>query len=120
MIQACFKIMQKKQLYNFRWDKARRAFLAKNPLCVMCQAHHLIHPATVVDHIIPHRLRFAQTTEEVTAAQKRFWDEKNWQPLCVQHHNTTKQRMEKGNKGYGCDENGIPNHPNSHWYQGKK
>jgi len=120
MIQAYFKIMQKKQLYNFLWDKARRAFLARNPLCAMCQANNFINPATVVDHIVPHRLRFAKTTEEVTAAQKRFWDEYNWQPLCVQHHNTTKQRMEKGNKGYGCDENGMPSDPDSHWYQGKK
>ncbi|WP_341538077.1 HNH endonuclease [Sodalis glossinidius] len=78
----------------------------------MCLESDLINPATVVDHIVPHRLHFAQTAEKVKTAQKRFWDEKNWQPLCVQHHNTTKQRMEKGNKGFGCDENGMPSNPN--------
>ncbi len=34
-------------------------------------------PATVVDHIIPHR-----------GDQKLFWDENNWQGLCEHHHNT--------------------------------
>lgn len=108
-------LMKKTQLYNSRWDKTRRAFLARNPLCVMCLESDLINPATVVDHIVPHRLHFAQTAEELKIAQKLFWDEKNWQPLCAQHHNTTKQRMEKGNKGFGCDENGMPSNPDSHW-----
>ncbi|MFT8210866.1 MAG: HNH endonuclease signature motif containing protein [Symbiopectobacterium sp.] len=112
--------MKKTTLYDSRWDKARRAFLAKHPLCAMCQANNFINPATVVDHIVPHRLHFAKTTEELKIAKKLFWDENNWQPLCVQHHNTTKQRMEKGNKGYGCDETGMPSNPNSHWYQQNK
>lgn len=91
--------MKKTTLYNARWDKARRAFLARNPLCVMCLESDLINPATVVNHILPHRLRFAQTAEEVKKAQKLFRGEKNWQPLCTQHHSATKQQMEKGNKG---------------------
>ena len=33
-------------------------------------------PATVVDHIIPHR-----------GDRKLFWDESNWQSLCERHHN---------------------------------
>ncbi|MGM9590559.1 MAG: HNH endonuclease signature motif containing protein, partial [Faecousia sp.] len=33
-------------------------------------------PATVVDHIIPHR-----------GDRKLFWDESNWQPLCKDCHN---------------------------------
>lgn len=69
--------MKKTQLYNARWDKARREFLARNPLCVMCLESDLINPATVVDYIVPHRLHFAQTAEEIKTAQKRFWDEKN-------------------------------------------
>ena len=32
-------------------------------------------PATVVDHIIPHR-----------GDKRLFWDEKNWQPLCKDCH----------------------------------
>lgn len=34
-------------------------------------------PATVVDHIIPHR-------GDLSSAA--FWDETNWQPLCKRHH----------------------------------
>ena len=33
-------------------------------------------PATVVDHIIPHR-----------GDMKLFWDESNWQALCESCHN---------------------------------
>ena len=34
-----------------------------------------ITPATVVDHIVPHR-----------GDKKLFWDQSNWQPLCKEHH----------------------------------
>ena len=63
--------------YNGSWRKARKAFLQKNPLCVKCLSAGRTSPATVVDHIIPHR-----------GAQKLFWDESNWQPLCAACHNT--------------------------------
>lgn len=108
--------MNKTTLYNFRWDKARRAFLAKNPICVMCKDCGFIIPANVVDHIIPHRLRFAKTPSEYDAALKLFWDESNWQPLCNKHHDSTKRRMERSGKGYGCNEMGMPGDPSSHWY----
>ena len=73
--------------YDARWGKARAAFLKQNPLCVMCL--HAGRPvrATVVDHIVPHR-----------GDQRLFWDEANWQPLCRTHHNSTKQRMERGSE----------------------
>ena len=35
----------------------------------------IITPATVVDHVIPHR-----------GNKQLFWDEKNWQPLCKSCH----------------------------------
>ena len=54
-----------------RWRKARTAFLQRNPLCNECMKRGKITPATVVDHIIPHR-----------GDRKLFWDESNWQPLC--------------------------------------
>ncbi|HFG0619160.1 TPA: HNH endonuclease, partial [Yersinia enterocolitica] len=31
------------------------------------------------------------------------------------HHDSTKQRMEKSGVVIGCDMNGIPIDPNSHW-----
>lgn len=64
-----------KRGYDGRWRQARLSFLDNNPLCVMCQAKEILVPATVVDHIIPHR-----------GNQERFWDMTNWQALCKTCH----------------------------------
>ena len=61
--------------YDARWRKARKAFLQKHPLCAECLKKGKATPATVVDHIVPHR-----------GDQKLFWDQSNWQPLCKEHH----------------------------------
>jgi len=61
--------------YNRSWQKARTAYLAAHPLCVMCQKEGRYTKATVVDHIIPHR-----------GNQRLFWDTDNWQALCKRHH----------------------------------
>lgn len=61
--------------YDSRWRKARAAFLQRNPLCNECIKHGRLTPATVVDHVIPHR-----------GDQKLFWDEVNWQALCKSCH----------------------------------
>ena len=62
--------------YDSRWRKARADYLQRNPLCVKCMAQGKIAPATVVDHVIPHR-----------GDEKLFWDESNWQALCAGCHN---------------------------------
>jgi len=110
------------RIYSSRWDKARREFLRSNPLCVMCHQQGRVEAATVVDHIRPHRLKEALRGNDAAAiavAQKLFWDRKNWQGLCTSHHSSTKQRMEKREKVIGCDENGIPLDPGSHWFKKK-
>jgi len=61
--------------YDSQWDKARRGWLAKHPLCVECERGNRITAATTVDHIIPHRGDMAL-----------FWDTSNWQSLCKHHH----------------------------------
>ena len=61
--------------YNAEWRKARSKFLKQHPLCVHCQAEGRITPATVVDHVLPHR-----------GDRRLFWDRTNWQPLCKDHH----------------------------------
>ena len=61
--------------YNAEWRRARKAFLQKHPLCSECRKVGKLTPATVVDHIIPHR-----------GDRKLFWDENNWQPLCKSCH----------------------------------
>jgi 5-methylcytosine-specific restriction protein A len=62
--------------YNAAWHKSRRQFLGQHPLCVVCESEGRIEPATVVDHIIPHK-----------GDWRVFWDESNWQSLCEHHHN---------------------------------
>lgn len=63
------------RLVHFRWNKARRVFLAAHPLCEECLKEGRYTKATVVDHIIPHR-----------GDPKLFWDESNWQALCKKCH----------------------------------
>jgi 5-methylcytosine-specific restriction protein A len=70
--------------YNTRWEKARKTYLMRNPLCVMCQREGRVNPATVVDHIFPHK-----------GDQQLFWDTDNWQGLCKPHHDRDKQREER-------------------------
>ncbi|RLL64296.1 HNH endonuclease signature motif containing protein [Paenirhodobacter hankyongi] len=71
--------------YTTDWQKERKAFLAAHPDCAMCGA-----PATVVDHIIPHR-----------GNKALFWDRHNWQPLCAPCHNRHKQREERASHVVG-------------------
>lgn len=80
--------------YDRHWRKARDAFLAASPLCVMCAADGVTAAASVVDHIIPHG-----------GDHGLFWDRSNWQPLCTTHHSATKQRAERA--GWrGCQADG--------------
>ena len=65
--------------YDGKWTKARAIFLLNNPLCAMCGK-----PAKVVDHIKPHR-----------GDKTIFWARTNWQSLCLHHHNSTKQSIER-------------------------
>ncbi|WP_333822423.1 HNH endonuclease [Pinisolibacter sp.] len=65
--------------YDGKWQQARAAFLAKHPKCAKCG-----EPATVVDHVIPHR-----------GDKRLFWQRSNWQPLCVSCHSSRKQSEER-------------------------
>ena len=61
--------------YGARWRRARAAYLACHPLCRHCGAQGRLEPATVVDHVVPHR-----------GDPRRFWDEANWAPACKRCH----------------------------------
>ena len=63
--------------YGPRWRRVRAAFLAQHPLCAACRAQGRVVPATVVDHIVPHR-----------GDQTLFWDEANWAALCKPCHDS--------------------------------
>ena len=70
-----------------RWRTERAAFLHAHPLCVECKREDLLRPATVVDHIDPHR------GDELV-----FWDSSRWQALCPSCHS---KKTASGDGGFG-------------------
>jgi 5-methylcytosine-specific restriction protein A len=71
--------------YTYRWRQARKQYLIENPLCVMCAAKGRTEQAVTVDHIIPHK-----------GNKELFWDRKNWQSLCKQHHDSKTASQDGG------------------------
>ncbi|GMA52056.1 restriction endonuclease [Alicyclobacillus contaminans] len=71
--------------YDSRWRKARLAYLRAHPLCAECERHGRMTPATVVDHIKPHK-----------GDKALFWDTNNWQPLCKPCHDAKTAREDGG------------------------
>lgn len=61
--------------YTYKWQQARKGWLAKYPLCVFCEAKGLTVLASVVDHKVPHR-----------GDMELFWDTGNWQAMAKQCH----------------------------------
>lgn len=71
--------------YDAEWKKHRDQFLSEHPLCVECRRKGYVMPATVVDHIIPHK-----------GDKDLFWNKSNWQPLCETHHNIKTASEDRG------------------------
>ena len=69
--------------YTYAWQQARKRWLELHPLCVYCKRDGSVRPATVVDHVVPHRGDMAL-----------FWDRENWQSLCFTCHSSKKQAEE--------------------------
>lgn len=69
-----------KRGYDAKWRKYRRWFLERHPLCNICGA-----PATVVDHIVPHK-----------GDKELFWDINNHQALCKHCHDVKTVREDGG------------------------
>ncbi len=65
--------------YSRTWERWRAAYLKEHRFCVRCGA-----PATVVDHIKPHK-----------GDKTLFSDRNNWQALCTHCHSSVKQREER-------------------------
>lgn len=90
--------------YSHRWRKARARFLQDNPLCRLCAEIGRATPATVVDHVEPHRGDAA-----------RFWSASNWQALCKTCHDAIKQTAERSGHLRGSNAQGLPLDPKHHW-----
>lgn len=77
--------------YNYKWQKASKAFLKKHPLCECenCQAGKLqVKESEVVDHIIPHE-----------GDMKLFWDRNNWQAMSKPCHDKKTATEDGGFRG---------------------
>jgi 5-methylcytosine-specific restriction enzyme A len=89
--------------YDARWRKLSRAYLARHPHCAICARAGRLVPATVVDHIIPHKGNDWLRLDPV-----------NFQPLCTNCHSSAKQRGERsGRPAYSraVDASGWPTDP---------
>ena len=75
--------------YGARWQRYRKSYLSRHPLCVMHQERGEVVAATVVDHIIPVN----------GPNDPLFWDEDNHQSLCRDCH--TYKTREIDHRGYG-------------------
>ena len=86
------------RLYNStRWRKLRSKFLNEHPLCNYCEQRNIIKPATIVDHIVPHK-----------GDLELFWSESNLQSLCKTCHDSAKAIKEQRGMIPGCDNDGMP------------
>lgn len=90
---------------TYRWQKIRKAHMAQQPLCVMCEQQGKLVLGKICDHIIPHK-----------GNEELFFNGK-LQSLCKLHHDSTKQRMEARKIEIGGDVSGQPIDKNSHWYK---
>jgi 5-methylcytosine-specific restriction endonuclease McrA len=92
--------------YDSEWRKMRLEFLKRHPRCMLCAKYDVRRPATVVDHIRPHR-----------GDMQLFRAPNNLQALCASCHSSWKQSIERGGKPRGpkgCGEDGW-----SYWRNGK-
>ena len=97
--------------YTGKWEKERKKYLAAHPACSICG-----DPATVVDHIEPHK-----------GDKRLFWSRSNWQALCASCHGRKTVRQDGGfgndvNPDWvprgACDEDGRPIDKGHWWNKG--
>ena len=69
---------------NARFRRERHAYLATHAVCNMCRRE----AASILDHITPHR-----------GVPALFWNQRNWQGLCVRCHGikTAREVWGRGN-----------------------
>ena len=86
-----------------RWQKRRKYQLIREPLCRYCAQMGVITPATVADHVEPHR-----------GDEEKFWTGE-LQSLCAICHSGAKQSEEATGRKRGSDVNGVPLDPEHPW-----
>lgn len=70
--------------YSAAWDKASAGHIGNNPLCRYCALADEVAPATLTDHLYPHR-----------GDRDLFWNRTYWIASCKPCHDGFKQRVER-------------------------
>jgi 5-methylcytosine-specific restriction protein A len=70
--------------YTSRWDKASAGHLRNHPLCRYCELAGDLTPATLTDHLYPHR-----------GDSGLFWNSAYWIASCKPCHDGFKQGVER-------------------------
>jgi 5-methylcytosine-specific restriction enzyme A len=71
------------------WQRRRKLQLTAHPLCAMCAARGVVTPATVADHLVPHKGNW------------NLFATGELQSLCDSCHNSRKRYVEV--RGYSVD-----------------
>jgi 5-methylcytosine-specific restriction endonuclease McrA len=71
-----------------RWKRRAKLQLTLEPLCAGCLRHGVVAPATIADHVVPHR-----------GNEQEFWFGK-LQSLCGSCHSGEKAEVER--RGFSC------------------
>lgn len=96
---------QYKKLYNLSaWQALRIRQLTKEPFCRYCEAQGRIVPATIVNHIKPHK-----------GDKVLFFASTNVESVCKQHHDSAIQSFERTGRMRGNGLDGFPLDGNHHW-----
>lgn len=82
--------------YNTAWRKASKGYLTQHPFCIRCLSKGIHTPATVVDHIKPHK-----------GNKTLFWDSSNWQALCKRCHDIKTATEDGGFNHCSGDRQGV-------------
>lgn len=94
-----------RKLYDTKAWKQRRLYqLGLEPLCRFCMVIGNVTPATVADHMVPHR------------GDPDLFFNGELQSLCSSCHSSAKQREENGSYSGAADLDGYPldpRHPNA-------
>ena len=89
--------------WTSRWRRLRAAQLTAHPLCARCLAQGTVTPATVANHVIPHK------GDEVL-----FW-EGQLESSCKPHHDGVIQAEEARGYAIGNGSDGRPIDPGHPW-----
>jgi hypothetical protein len=91
-----------------RWRKISRHQITSHPLCTTCEERGSITPATICDHITPHK-----------GNPDQFWNGP-FQSLCKTCHDSVKAREEARGYRPGVDQAGRPVDPRHPWNRATK